>query len=147
MLWSEFGRFERNWSPWSDIRQLQREMERLFTGRPVQYGQDFPPLNIWFNEENAIITAEMPGLDPRSIDISVKGDALTLSGSRKPVELKEGETYHRRERGHGNFTRTVKIPFQTDSAGVTASYEKGILKIELPRAEEDKPKKIQIKTQ
>lgn len=147
MLWPEFGRFERNWSPWSDMRQLQREVERLFAGVSVPYARNFPALNIWLNEESAIITAEVPGLEPQSIDVSVKGDALTLSGSRTSVELKEGEAYHRQERGHGNFTRTVKIPFQTDSAGVTASYEKGILKIDLPRAEEDKPKKIQIKTQ
>jgi HSP20 family protein len=147
MLWPELKKQNRIWSPWNDMRQLQREMDRLFSGRSVPYAQNSPLLNVWFNEENAIVTAELPGLDPKSIDISVKDSALTLSGNRIPAEIKEGETYHRQEREHGHFTRTIQLSFKIDVNKVSASYEKGILKITLPRSEEDKPQKIQIKTQ
>ncbi len=147
MLWPEFSTLRRAWGPWNDMRQLQREADRLFSGRSVPYGQGFPAVNLWFKEDNAILTSEIPGLDPSTIDITVKDDLLTLQATRVAAELREGDAYHRQERGHGKFTRTVRMPFQIDNAKVTATYEKGVLKIELPRAEADKPKKIQIKAQ
>jgi HSP20 family protein len=85
-------------------------------------------------------------VDPGDIEISVRDDTLTLRGSRKAVELEEGTTYHRRERGSGAFARTVELPFRVEGGKVEATFEKGVLKISLPRAEEDKPKKITIKT-
>jgi HSP20 family protein len=72
-------------------------------------------------------------------------NTLSVSGSRKRYELGEGERYHRRERGSGDFTRSFQLPFEVEAAGVEATYEKGLLRITLPRAEEDKPKKIAIK--
>ena len=146
-MWPEFRRFGTAWSPWNEMRQLQREVDRLFSGTSVPFAQDFPAFNLWVNEEKAIVTAEMPGIDTATLDITVKGDVLTISGNRTPDELKEGETYHRQERGHGRFTRSIRVPFQADNTRIEATYAKGILKVELPRAEADKPKKIQIKTQ
>ncbi len=147
MIWPEFRRFGTGWGPWNEMRQFQHEMDRLFSGTSVPYAQDFPAFNLWVNEEKAIVTAEVPGIDTKTMEITVKGDVLTISGDRTPDELKEGETYHRQEREHGRFTRSIRVPYQIDNAKVEATYEKGILKIELPRAEVDKPKKIQIKTQ
>ncbi len=146
-MWPEFRRFGAAWSPWIEMRQLQQEMDRLFSGTSVPFAQDFPAFNLWVNEEKAIVTAEVPGIDAATMEITVKGDVLTISGNRAPDDLKEGETYHRQERGHGLFTRSIRIPFQVDHGTIDATYEKGILKIELPRAEADKPRKIQIKTQ
>jgi HSP20 family protein len=147
MLMSEIGRFETDWSVWDDMRELQRDMDRLFSGTFVTYAQDFPSFNVWMNEDKVIVSAEVPGIDTKTIDITVKGDVLTISGDRTPDEMKEGETYLRQERGHGRFTRSIRVPYQIDDTRVEARYDKGILKIELPRAEADKPKKIEIKMQ
>ncbi len=146
MWWPEIGRLQRGRSPWHDMQRLQQEMDRLFSGITVPYSQDFPAMNVWISENDALITAEMPGIDPKQIDISVVGDTLKLKGVRTAEELKEAETYHRQERAYGSFARSLKLPFQIESGRVNANYEKGVLKIELPRAEADKPKKIQIKS-
>jgi HSP20 family protein len=103
-------------------------------------------MNIWTNEDGATITAELPGLSPEDIDISVVGNALTLSGSRKPEELNDGDKYHRRERNYGQFSRSFELPFQIEANQVEAKFEKGVLHIFAPRAEADKPKKITVKS-
>jgi len=91
------------------------------------------------------VTAELPGVDPNNLDISVINETLTLRGSRKPPELKEGETFHRRERLFGEFTRTLQLPFRVDSNAVEAHVKNGVLIVKLPRAEADKPRKVAIK--
>jgi HSP20 family protein len=129
--------------------RLRREMNRLFAGWPTGYrwrtAPSYPAMNVWTNEEAGIVTAELPGVDPKEIDISVQDDTLTLRGNRKPDELEEGATYHRRERGTGAFTRTVQLPFRVEGGEVKATFEKGVLDISLPRAEIDRPKRIAIK--
>lgn len=136
-------------SPWREMARLQREMNRLFDAFSLAGGRtapSYPAMNVWTNDEGALITAELPGIDPDDIDISVVGDTLTLSGSRQPEELQEGETYHRRERSFGKFSRTFQLPFQVEADQVEASFKNGVLSISLPRAEQDKPKKIVVET-
>lgn len=149
MLRQSFGRQSLG-NPWREIERMQREMDRLFTGfygsPRFQTAPSFPAMNVWTNQEGAVITAELPGVNPEDIDISVVGETLTLTGSRQPEELKEGEKYHRRERGYGKFTRTFQLPFPVEATKVEAIFEKGVLHISLPRAEADKPKKISVKT-
>jgi HSP20 family protein len=106
---------------------------------------NYPAMNVWTNEDGAAITAELPGVNPEDIDISVVGDTLTLSGNRQPEELGDGDTYHRRERGYGQFTRTFQLPFPVEVDQTEAVFEKGVLHLSLPRAEADKPKKISVK--
>ncbi len=146
MLMRPFGSF---WSPWREMERLRREMDRLFATMPTilrgSAAPAYPAMNVWTNDEGAIVTAELPGVSPEDIDISVMGDTLTLKGNRQPDELQEGETYHRRERGYGSFTRTFRLPFQVEPDQVEAVFEKGVLRISLPRAEADKPKKIAVK--
>jgi HSP20 family protein len=103
-------------------------------------------MNIWSNEEGAVITAELPGVDAENIDISVVGDTLTLSGSRQSDELEEGEKYHRRERRSGKFSRTFQLPFRIETDRIEANFEKGLLHVSVPRSEADKPKKISVKS-
>ncbi len=145
MWWPEFGRLGRSFEPWRDIQRMQNEMNRLLEGITVPYASDFPEINLWTGEQDLIITSEIPGIDPGSLDISLKGDSLTIRGSRKPEELKEGEAYHRQERSYGNFAKVIRLPFEASSARVEARYEKGVLILKLPRPEEQKPKKIEIK--
>jgi HSP20 family protein len=136
-------------SPWREMARLQRDMNRLLSGTSRWPGwstaPSYPAMNVWTDQDGVVVTAELPGVDPDDIDISVQNDTLTLRGNRAPDEVPEGGTYHRRERGSGSFTRSFQLPFQVESAKVAASYEKGVLNITLPRAEVDKPKKIAIK--
>lgn len=140
----------RGMSPmWREMERLRREMNELLgevsapTRLPVMRG--YPAMNVWVNENGAFVTTELPGISPENLDISVVDDVLTISGSRKPEELEEGATYHRRERGCGTFTRSFQLPFKVDPAQVEAVANNGILNITLPRAEEDKPKKIAVR--
>ena len=131
-----------------EMERLQREMDRLFeTVYPVRTrtAPSYPAMNIWANDEGAVITAEMPGVRPEDIHVSVVGKTLTLTGERKPDQLEEGARYHRRERGYGKFTRSIELPFRVQTEQVEATFDKGVLHIRLPRAEEDKPKKIAVK--
>ncbi|HDQ72581.1 MAG TPA: Hsp20/alpha crystallin family protein [Chloroflexi bacterium] len=132
-------------SPWREMERLRREMNRLFATAPAGRVATYPALNIWANEDGALVTAELPGVDPEAIDISVVGDTLTLKGSREPEAADEEQTYHRRERGYGSFSRSLQLPFSVEANEVDATFEKGILQINLPRAEADKPKKITVK--
>lgn len=134
----------RTFSPFSELRQIQDEMDRLFS-QAYPRAADYPPINVWSNEDQVIVQAELPGYAPADIDISVVQNTLTLRGSRRPEELKEGETYHRRERQTGDFVRTLELPFEVDNAKVEAEYSAGILSIRLPRAEAHKPKRIAVK--
>jgi HSP20 family protein len=137
------------WSPWREMERLRRDMNRLFAQMPKGSAGDvapaFPAMNVWTDEDGAIVTAELPGVAPDDIDISVVGDILTLKGSRQPDELEEGGSYHRRERRYGTFTRAFQLPFQVEPGQVEATFGNGVLQISLPRAEEDKPKRIAVK--
>jgi HSP20 family protein len=130
-----------------EIQRLQRDMNSLFAGMPAAVSQEYPALNLWRGEHDYILTAELPGIDPAQLDISVVGDRLTFSGSQDFEALQEGEGYHRQERNSGRFSRTLQLPFQIDAEKVTAKYEKGILNLTLPIRTADKPRKIAIKVE
>jgi len=143
-----YRRFRRP-SIWQEMDQLQHEMNRLFDatsqGR-VFTAPSYPAINIWTNEDGQFLSAEMPGVHPDDIDIDVTGDALSISGVRKQDEVAKEAHFHRRERSYGSFSRTVQLPFMVDTNKVEANFKNGILKISLPRAEADKPKRITIKS-
>ena len=134
-------------SVYRELNRMQRDMERLFdTFYPVRrQAPAYPAMNIWSNEDGLLISAEVPGIDPADIDISVVGETLTLNGSRMANELEEGARYHRQERGFGKFSRSIQLPFPVNVDDVTASFKNGVLQITLPRAEADKPRKITVK--
>ena len=133
-----------------DMERLRREMNRLFTEWPTRPGwsaaSGFPAMNVWTDENNAVVTAELAGINPEDIDISVVGDTLTLSGNRPADELEDGERFHRRERSYGKFNRSFKLPFRIETDQIEASFDKGVLHISVPRSEADKPKKINVKS-
>ncbi|GIX14714.1 MAG: hypothetical protein KatS3mg118_2673 [Paracoccaceae bacterium] len=91
------------------------------------------------------ITAELPGVDPGDVEISVKDNVLTISGERRPPELPEGARWHRNERGFGKFTRAIRLPFPASDDSVEARMTNGVLRIAVARPEADKPRRIEIK--
>jgi HSP20 family protein len=142
MFWFESGR-DGFWDLFRDMRGLHDVFDR-FAGLPFGAAAEFPALNVWAGEKDAVVTAEIPGLEAGDMDVSVVGDTLTLRLVMKPTELKEGETWHRRERADGQFTRTLRLPFQVDAEKVDARLIRGVLQITLPRAAVDSPKKVTV---
>lgn len=141
MLWNDLEEMERKlFDPWLEFDRMRKAFFRTQTPS----NGEFPAVNVWSSAENAVVTTELPGVDPSAIDIAVTGDVLTIKGSRNPEELKDGESYHRRERWHGQFSKTVELPFNVQQDKVSAKFLNGVLRIELPRAESEKPKKIEI---
>ena len=138
----------RRYSPlsmWEEMERLQRRIDSLM-GQRYRPAPTFPAMNIWTNDEGAVVSAEIPGINIDELDISVVGQTLTLSGSRPLDDTGENARYHRQERGYGNFTRSIELPFQVEADKVEAAYKNGVLKISLPRSATDKPKKIAVKT-
>ena len=117
----------------------------VFSGRPNSGQQEYPALNVWVGEDDAVVTAEIPGVVPDSLDISVADETLTIKGERPEPKLADNATRHRQERSYGSFTRTITLPYRVEAGKVKASYERGILSVSLPRAEVDKPRKITVK--
>lgn len=131
-------------NPFGDLQRLRQEFDQLLEGawRPAA---EYPALNVWTSPEAVAVTAELPGFEPSDIEVSVVQNVLTLRGSRPASELKEDETYHRRERWSGKFVRSLELPFPVDGTQVEAQFKNGVLAIKLPRAEEHRPRKIEIK--
>jgi len=146
MLWPRSARDLWSWEPLEELRRLQREMGRAISdtwrGLTVRV---FPAVNIWTGRDDAIVTVELPGVDPGKVELAVVGDTLTISGTRQPDEVKEGQVFGRRERETGDFSRTIQLPFRVEPEKVEARCAQGVLRITLPRLEADKPKQIAIK--
>jgi HSP20 family protein len=134
-------------SPWDSIGQmnlLQQQLNRLLSNLPDTRQAEFPPVNIWASEDKAVVVAEIPGIEPDDIDVQVVNQSLTLRIKRQPDQLTEGQTWHRQERGYGQFTRSIELPYLVDADKVQATFSQGMLRISLPRAAADLPKKIAI---
>ena len=131
-------------SPLREVSRLQRDLNRLFNEYNVGSQRTFPAVNIWANENSAVVTAELPGLENKDIKLSVVDQNVVIEGVRCEEPLKEGENFHRQERKCGDFKRTIQLPFPVNADKVAANFKNGVLKVTLPRAEADKPKKITI---
>jgi HSP20 family protein len=118
--------------PWSNFGRTGQ----LFTGWS-------PALDLYQSSDNVVALVELPGMRKEDIDISLHDNTLTISGERKR-ESKNGENAERTERYVGTFRRSIALPTRVDANKVSATYEDGILKVTLPKAEEAKPKQIQV---
>ena len=142
------------WQPFGNLRfdlnQLQNEMERMFENlvgtNPRSFAPaTYPALNLWEDDEKLCVEAELPGFHMDELEIYVSSNnQLTIKGERKPPELNEGH-WHRQERGFGNFGRTIELPQNVDADKVSAEFKDGVLKISLPKKEEVKPRRIEVK--
>jgi HSP20 family protein len=142
------------WNPMSDMLGIRRQTNHLFDDvfSPLFRSDDsllsrwnwHPTVDIYDNDDNIVIKAELPGIDKKDIDIDVKNGVLTLKGERSfDNEVKE-EKYYRRERAFGNFERTFRLPAKVDPEQINANYKDGILTIDIPKPEEQKPKQITV---
>ncbi|ABK18047.1 Hsp20/alpha crystallin family protein [Syntrophobacter fumaroxidans] len=138
-------------NPFEELARMQRQMDRLFgslmSGTSGATGSGvFPALNIDEDADNFYARAELPGIKPEDIEISVVGNTLTLSGERKADGV-ENVSYHRRERMPGCFRKAVTLPHEINGEAVRAEFANGVLRLVLPKAEHAKPRKIAVKSE
>jgi HSP20 family protein len=140
------------YDPFRELRNLQDEMTRLFTGAaPSSFSREEmlngawnPRVDIYEDKERLILEAELPGMTNDDFDISVENNVLTLKGERKFEKKTEGDNYHRVERSYGSFTRSFTLPQSITTEGATADFDNGVLTVSLPKREETKARKIEI---
>jgi HSP20 family protein len=140
------------WRPFSEMSNLQREMNRMFDSfmRMPDEEEGFrgtwsPEIDIKETADAIVIQADLPGMKKDEIKLQIRDNTLQISGEKKMQEEKKGETYHRVERVYGSFRRTFTLPTMVDSSKIQAIYKDGVLHLTLPKSEESKPKEIQIK--
>jgi len=138
------------WSPFFDVDKTLEEMDRMLSsvGRPLEIRSvprgTFPPINVYDQGEATVMVAEMPGLKPEDLELTVLHDTVTLKGRREQEASEEGR-YYRRERGAGGFARTITLPNPVDPDKVKADYTDGVLTVRMEKAAETKPRKVEIK--
>ena len=140
------------WDPFREFSTLQDRMNRLFRESYGPEGRDesltssqfAPPVDVYEDEHNVTLKIEVPGIDEKDIDVRVENNVLTVQGQRKFEKEEKEENFRRVERQYGSFTRTFTLPSTVDAENVQADYDKGILKIVLPKKAEAKPKQIKV---
>ncbi len=137
-----------NWSPLDRLASFRDEINRLFDASPADESSFFsgwnPSLDVYDEKDRFLVSIELPGMHKDEINLSYQDGVLTVSGERKHErEGKEGATF-RSERAFGKFQRSVSLPASVDAAKINATYKDGVLQIDLPKAEEAKPKQIQV---
>lgn len=138
------------YDPFRELRSLQDEMTRLFSGVAGQNGEElttgkwFPKVDIFENKDHLVIEAELPGMTSDDFELSFENNVLTLKGERKFEKKTDEGNYHRVERSYGSFARSFTLPQTVTAEGAKAEFENGVLHISLPRREEVKARKIEI---
>lgn len=147
--WHPFTQTLERWEPFRDLADIQAEMDRLFDtffSRPVRVGNQVwaPFVDVYETKDELVVSAELPGINEKEIQVTMTGDLLTIKGERSQEREMKDENYHRLERFYGKFERNIPIPVPVQSNKIKATYRNGVLEIHLPKAEEVKPKEIKI---
>lgn len=141
------------YDPFRDLRTLQEEVNRLFTGNltrtfddeGIARGSWSPSVDIYENKDQIVLEAELPGMKREDFDVSVENNVITLRGERQFEKKDDSDNYHRVERAYGSFTRSFTLPNTVSTEGATADYRNGVLRVTLPKREETKARRIEIK--
>jgi HSP20 family protein len=133
----------RGYNPLLDMQRAQADLNRMFGTMRFYPPPELPLLNLWTNPDGAIVAAEVPGVSPDDMEISIRRDTITLRGTRKG-EPTEDAVVLRQERVTGPFARDIVLPFRVDADKASARFERGVVTLTVPRPEEDKPHRISI---
>jgi HSP20 family protein len=142
------------WDPYRDMITLRDRMNRLFEDMPGSKGEEkdlmthtwAPSVDIYETEKEVVLSAEIPGVDEKDVEIKVEDNTLTLRGERKFEKETKEENYHRIERSYGSFFRSFALPSYIDQDKIEAEHENGVLKIHMPKRTGLKPRKVKILT-
>lgn len=141
------------WEPLREMATLQNEVNRLFgtffdtpttavSGNGVR--RWMPAMDLVETEEHFVLRADLPGLGEDDVAIEVQDRTLTLSGERKAEHESKGEGYYRLERASGTFARSLTLPEGVDADAISASFDRGVLEVRIPKPEERKPRRVAI---
>jgi HSP20 family protein len=144
------------WDPFQDLRSAQDEMAQMSPmlahalGLHTRQGSATatawaPALDISERKDAYLVTVELPGLKPEDLDITMEDGLLTIQGERQLTQESSEQQFHRVERRYGAFRRSITLPAHVTAEGIQASFEDGVLQILVPKAEEAKPKRIQVR--
>ena len=141
------------WQPVRELSSLQNDMNRLFNtffdtptagnGGSAQR-RWIPAMDLVETDDHFVLKADLPGLTEQDVSIDVEGDVLTVSGERKAENEEKGDGYLRVERSYGAFRRSLTLPEGVEPDAVTASFERGVLEIRIPKPEQRKPRRVAI---
>lgn len=153
-LFEPFGSSGWGWTDnaLAEMARLSGEMDRLFRRYGAGNGATapapgYPALDVWQDDDSVYVEAELPGMDVKDLEIYVTGgNQLSIRGERKPPTV-EGGTWHRQERGYGQFSRLLTMPCEVNSDKVEAEFKDGVLTVALPKSEAAKPRRLAIKAE
>jgi HSP20 family protein len=142
--------------PWApsggELSSLRTEMDNLWnrffgeTALARRVGEEWwPTVDMSETKDSFIVKAELPGLDAKDVEVSISGDVLTIKGEKKKEEEEKDEHHYRAERYYGSFQRSFQLPTSIKADKIEAAFDKGVLKVTLPKVEEAKKKKIEVK--
>ena len=139
-------------NPWAGFERIRQGLNQLShnlinEGKTHMHATVYPPLNIYETKDALILKAELPGVHPDDLEISLEGDTLTLQGKRLRNLDDKATSYHRREIETGNFSRAIALPTKVDLDNMKATLADGILTITLQKADEVRPRQIKISTE
>src|SRR3954454_11540821 len=140
------------WEPLRELTTLQNEMNRLFgsvmdappQGNGGTLRRWMPAMDLVETGDHFVLRADLPGMSEKDVNIEVEERVLTVSGERKAEQSENKDGYHRVERAFGSFSRSLTLPEGVDAEAVSASFDKGVLEVRIPKPEERKPRKISI---
>ena len=133
------------WDPFKEMMNMQRRFGGGLDQGESAYGAWAPAVDIFERGDDLVIRTEIPGVHKNDIEVDVENNTLTIRGERKrETEIDEKNAY-RLERVYGNFARSFSLPRTVDSSRISANYKNGVLELTLPKAEEAKPKRIEVK--
>lgn len=139
------------YDPFRELRGLQDEVNRVFNAgfnrgdNEMMRGAWSPSVDIYENKDNIVLEAELPGMNPDDVNISIENNVLTIHGERKFEKKDDKDDFHRVERSYGSFTRSFTLPPTVSAENVDAEFENGVLRLTMAKREEAKPRRIEIK--
>ncbi|MGD8926077.1 MAG: Hsp20/alpha crystallin family protein [Thioalkalispiraceae bacterium] len=135
------------YEPWSLLNQLSKELDRSFRGSEssdVATSDWTPAVDIKENADNFVIVADIPGVDPKDIEVHMENGVLSIKGEREAEKKEEKEGYKRVERSYGSFYRRFSMPETADPNKINAKSKNGVLEITIPKQEKEQPRKIEV---
>jgi HSP20 family protein len=142
-------------TPFREFEGMRRDMDRLWESffergvlrRTEEEGGWYPSLDVAETKNELVLKAEVPGMEPKDIDISLSDGTLTIKGEKRHEKEEKEEDYHLVERSYGAFTRSIQLPSEVQREKISASYKNGVLRIVLPKSEEAKKKEVKIEVE
>jgi HSP20 family protein len=140
------------WDPFREMSSLRRAVDRIFDDALVGSNRDWQPftwdlaLDVLEKEDGFVVKASVPGINPNDLEITYSSNTLTIKGELHEESEVEESQYHLKERRQGSFSRSISLPSNVNADKIQASYEAGVLTLNLPKVEEAKPKRINVKS-